>query len=96
MSSVNTGRNSVNIGWSTDQLAEGLVFYSTSPLQTTEHLNSVDVSGNMATADYVFRSSQNVGIANLLPNTTYYYMIYVTNQNGGVSVTWPATFQTTN
>ena len=94
--SVNTGRNSVNIGWSTDQLAEGLVFYSTSPLQTTEHLNSVDVSGNMATADYVFRSSQNVGIPNLQPNTTYYYMIYVTNQNGGVSVTWPATFQTTN
>lgn len=94
--SVNTSRNGVNVSWVTDQSAEGLVFYSTSPLQATESLSSVNVSGSMMASDRIFRNSQLVSIANLLPNTTYYYMIYVANQNGRVSVTWPATFQTTN
>ena len=94
--SVNTNRNGANVSWGTDQLAQGLVFYSTSPLQATESLNSVEVSGSMMATDRTFRNSQTVSLSNLLPNTTYYYMIYVTNQNGGVSVTWPATFQTTN
>jgi len=94
--SVNTSRNGANVNWSTDQQAEGVVFYSTSPLQATETLNSVNVSGSMTATDRIFRNSQTVSISNLQPNTTYYYMIYVANQNGGVSVTWPSTFQTTN
>lgn len=40
--------------------------------------------------------SQNVALSNLQANTTYYYMIYTTDSSGYVSVTWPATFQTTN
>jgi peptidoglycan hydrolase-like protein with peptidoglycan-binding domain len=94
--SVNTSRNGVNVSWGTDQQAQGLVFYSTSPLQATESLNSVEVSGSTMATDRIFRNSQTVSIANLQSNTTYYYMVYVVNQNGGVSVTWPSTFQTTN
>jgi len=37
-----------------------------------------------------------VSLQNLQPNTTYFYLIYTTDQKGNVSVTWPSTFQTTN
>ncbi len=55
--SVNTSRNGANVSWGTDQLAQGLVFYSTSPLQATESLNSVEVSGSMMATDRTFRNS---------------------------------------
>jgi hypothetical protein len=72
------------------------VYYSTSPLVTYERENSVDVSGSTAYTDTNIHTSQNVYLSNLQANSTYYYMIYTTDQNGNVSVTWPQTFQTTN
>lgn len=94
--SVSTSRNSVSVAWNTNTPARGMVYYSTSPLTTYEHENSVDVSGFTAMTDNDQHGSQSVSIQNLQANTTYYYMVYVTGQNGDVSVTWPATFQTTN
>lgn len=94
--SVSTSRNSVAVNWNTDEYAKGIVYYSTSPLVTYERTNSVDVSGNVAMTDESLRTSQNVSIPNLQANTTYYYMIYTTDQQGNVSVTWPAIFQTSN
>jgi peptidoglycan hydrolase-like protein with peptidoglycan-binding domain len=88
--------NSVSVAWNTNEFARGTVYYSTSPLTTYENNNSVNVSGNTAMTDTNFKSSQNVSIAGLSANTTYYYMIYTTDQQGNVSVTWPSTFQTTN
>lgn len=93
---VNTYRNNVTVNWNTNDLAKGVVYYSTSPLVTAEHVNSVDVSGNTAMTDSNLRTSQSVSISNLDANTTYYYMVYTTNQAGNVSVTWPSTFRTTN
>jgi phosphodiesterase/alkaline phosphatase D-like protein len=56
----------------------------------------VNVSGSTAMTDTNFRNAQSVSLQNLQANTTYYYLIYTTDQTGNVSVTWPATFQTTN
>jgi peptidoglycan hydrolase-like protein with peptidoglycan-binding domain len=93
---VSTSRNNANVSWNTNEFAKGVVYYSSSPLVTYEHTNSVDVSGNSAMTDTNFKSSQDVSLQNLQPNTTYYYLIYTTDQKGNVSVTWPGTFQTTN
>lgn len=93
---ISPGRNSAVINWTTDELAKGIVYYSSTPLSTYEHENSVDVSGSTAMSDMNARTSQSVSITNLQPNTMYYYLIYVTDQSGLVSVTWPATFVTTN
>lgn len=93
---VNTNRNNVTVNWTTNEVTKGVVYYSTSPLVTYERENSVDVSGYTAMTDSNFHSAQNVQISNLQANTTYYYLIYTTNQAGIVSVTWPSSFQTTN
>lgn len=93
---TNSSRNSSQISWYTNENAKGVVYYSTSPLTTYEDWNSVTVSGNSVMTDANFHTFQNVNLQNLQPNTTYYYLIYSTNQAGGVSVTWPTTFQTSN
>ena len=94
--STNSSSYTANVAWNTNEFARGVVYYSTSPLVTYEHTNSVDVSGNSVMTDTNYKSSQNVSIQGLSPNTIYYYLIYTTDQQGNVSVTWPATFQTTN
>lgn len=93
---VNTTINGATVNWNTDEQSKGVVYYSTSPLSTYEYENSVTVSGMTAMTDSNFRTTQNVWIQNLQANTTYYYMIYTTDQSGNVSVTVPATFRTTN
>jgi peptidoglycan hydrolase-like protein with peptidoglycan-binding domain len=93
---VSPARNSAIVSWGTNIPAKGVVYYSTSPLSTYEHENSVDVSGVTAMTDSSAKNSQSVLLNNLLPNTTYYYLIYSTAENGAVSVTWPSTFSTTN
>lgn len=96
ISGVIVGVNSqtATIAWNTNELAKGMIYYSTSPLSTYENENSVNVSGSVVSTDMSERTYQNVSIANLQSNTTYYYMIYVTDQSGNVSVTVPSTFQT--
>ncbi len=93
---INPSRNSAVVNWATNTPAQGKVYYSSSPLSTYEYENSVDVSGQVAMTDLNQRNSQNVSLNNLQANTIYYYLIYVTGQNGNVSVTWPATFTTSN
>ncbi len=93
---VTASNTSANISWNTDQMAKGVVYYSNTPLVTNEHLNSVDVSGMTAMTNTTFVTGQNVSLQNLQANTTYFYLVYVTDQAGNVSVTWPATFRTAN
>lgn len=96
---VTTNSSSSNVGWNTNESAKAIVYYSTSPLVTYERENSVDVSGNLVMTgmtDTSVRSSHLVSLSNLQSNTTYYYMIYTTDQSGNVSVTVPSTFRTTN
>jgi peptidoglycan hydrolase-like protein with peptidoglycan-binding domain len=93
---VTTNSSSSNISWNTNESAKGVIYYSTSPLVTYERENSVDVNGNTVMTDASMRTYQNVALSNLQSNTTYYYMIYTTDQSGNVSVTSPSTFRTTN
>ena len=93
---VSTATNTATVNWATNENAKGVVYYSPSPLVITEQTNSAIVSGNTAMTDTNLRSSQSVALSGLQPNTVYYYLIYTTDQNGNVSVTWPSTFQTTN
>ncbi len=93
---VNVSRNSANVVWNTNEATRGTVYYSNTPLTTYENINSVNVSGLTAMTDTNLNTSQNVALSNLQANTTYYYLIYTTDASGNVSVTWPATFQTTN
>ena len=93
---MSPSRNSASVTWNTNELAKGHLYYSTSPLMTVEHLNSVEVSGTVAATDGNLRTSQGVTLQNLQANTTYYYMVYTTDASGNVSVTWPTSFSTTN
>jgi peptidoglycan hydrolase-like protein with peptidoglycan-binding domain len=94
--SIVRNRTDVSVNWNTNESAKGVVYYSTSPLSTYEQMHSVDVTGAVAMTDANSRMVHSVALSNLQPNTTYYYMIYTTDLNGNVSVTWPASFQTTN
>jgi peptidoglycan hydrolase-like protein with peptidoglycan-binding domain len=93
---TNSYSNSANVSWNTNEAARGVVYYSSTPLTTYENTNSVNVSGSSAMTDTNFKTSQNVSIQGLSPSTIYYYMVYTTDQQGNISVTWPGTFQTTN
>jgi peptidoglycan hydrolase-like protein with peptidoglycan-binding domain len=94
--SVSAGANAATVSWSTNELAKGVVYYSNVPLSTYENANSVNVSGSSVMTNNNMVTNQNVAISGLQANTAYYYMIYTTDQSGYVSVTWPATFRTTN
>lgn len=93
---ANRNNTSATISWNTNEPARAVVYYSTSPLTMYERTNAVDVSGNTASTNTNYNTSHNVALANLQSNTVYYYLVYTTDQDGNVSVTWPATFQTTN
>lgn len=94
---VVANRNNASVNWSTsNEVSKGVVYYSTSPLSTYDNETWVQVSGMTAMTDANFRSTQSVALTNLQADTNYYYLIYTTNQMGNVSVTWPATFHTTN
>jgi peptidoglycan hydrolase-like protein with peptidoglycan-binding domain len=94
--SISPAKNNATVSWNTSESATGTVYYSTSPLVTNELDNAVTVSGSTAYTDTNIHTSQSVYLSNLQANTVYYYLIYTTDQNGNVSVTWPKTFQTTN
>lgn len=92
--STNGNANSATISWSTNELAQGLIYYSSSPLSLYENMNSVTVSNALsASTSTNFVSSQSIFLQNLQANTTYYYLIYVTDQNGNVSVYGSSTFR---
>jgi Putative peptidoglycan binding domain/Purple acid Phosphatase, N-terminal domain len=93
---IGLSNNNATVNWNTDELAKGVVYYSTSPLGTYERENSVDITGSSVMTDTSLKFTQNVSIPNLQANTTYYFMIYSTDQAGNVSVTWPSTFHTSN
>jgi len=98
ISNVNVAinRNVPTITWNTDELTKGVVYYSTAPLAAYEVENGVNINSASIMTDANFRSSQSVTIPNLSSNTTYYFMLYTTDQDGNVSVTTQQTFTTSN
>jgi peptidoglycan hydrolase-like protein with peptidoglycan-binding domain len=88
--------NTATISWYTAESSRGVVYYSATPLTTYERPHTVDVSGNTAMMNTGLNNAQNVFISGLTANTVYYYLIYVTDASGNVSITLPSSFQTAN
>lgn len=91
---VTNSSNSANVQWNTNEVAGGIVYYSTSYPSMSEANNDVTISGAVAMTDVSLHMSQNVYISGLQSNTTYYYEIYTKDASGNVQMTWPATFKT--
>jgi peptidoglycan hydrolase-like protein with peptidoglycan-binding domain len=94
---VDESRESATISWKTQDSARGTVHYSTSRLGLTEAdvgEHTVGVSGGTVAGESGFRTAQSVDIDGLDPDTTYHYLVYATDANGNVSITWPSTFRT--
>ncbi len=91
---------SATFSWTTNELANAKVFYNTSPIMMNEgDINSVGFSatnGYSMTNDSIARTSQQVIISNLQPNTKYWYVIVATDLDGNVSLWNPNTTFTTN
>lgn len=92
--------NSVSFNWTTNENATAKIFYYTSPITMNEgDIHSVGfgaTNGWTATNDGVARTTQNVTINGLQPNTTYYYVVVATDSSGNVSVWNPNTTFKTN
>ena len=98
---VSVGRTNATINWSTNDIARGKAYYSTSPIrlnntyeQTGNDFMEPTVSGSLASYDGVARTSQMVTINDLTPNTTYYYLVEVLDASNNVSITTPSSFRT--
>lgn len=90
---------SASFTWTTNENASGKVFYGTSPITMNEgDINSVgfgSTNGFVASNDGLVRTSQQVTVQNLQPNTIYYYVIVSTDLTGNVSIVGPNnTFRT--
>ncbi|MBI5470158.1 peptidoglycan-binding protein [Candidatus Kaiserbacteria bacterium] len=92
---INQATSSATVIWGTNELARGTVYYGTSPLVITELGNGVIVSGTAGADDVNFRTSHNVLVKGLQPNTTYFYLLHAMDPSGNVNITWPSTFRTT-
>lgn len=94
-STLSVGTSTATLHWNTSELAVGRVYYSTAwPTMTENGANDVSVSGNAASFDNLFHTAQDVTVSGLLPNTTYYYVIYGKDASGNAQITWPSTFTT--
>ncbi len=93
---VQYNKTSATISWSTNESAQGQVFYSTAPLAMSEATGPRQqpyVSGSqlIGTAGQINHS---ITLQNLEPNTTYYYLTRAVDSVGNMSMTWPSTFRT--
>jgi hypothetical protein len=91
--------NSATFTWTTNENATTKIFYYTNWITMNEgDINSVGfgaTNGYTAVNDGVARTSQQVTITGLQPNTLYHYVVVATDQSGNVSVWDPnGTFTT--
>ena len=93
---LNRTSSTATLQWNTNELTRNKVYYSTNPLvfyETTAPRTEPVVIGQSINDDIAFQSNfHSLGLVNLTPGTTYYYMIQSVDQNGNVSVTWPQAF----
>lgn len=95
---VSTSNNTASINWNTNRNTSAIVYYSTSFPTMTEAspTTGVTISGSSMLVHSDLRASHSAVISSLIPNTTYYYVIYTRDGSGNENITWPATFQTSN
>ena len=95
---VNPGSSSATLTWNTDEGASGIIYYSGSPLVVTEAnaTMGVNVSGATLLTSTDLRTSHSGTLTGLSANATYYYVVYVRDASGNVSVSPQSTFKTAN
>lgn len=95
--SVQTSTNSATINWTATGYNSGKVFYSTSPIGAISAIGQftapIFIGGTNVSTAYA-NNGQSVTLSNLQSNTTYYYIIQVTDASGNVSVTQQLMFST--
>lgn len=92
---VNTTNSTATINWNTNENSSAVVYYGTNYPSLTEGAN-VSIGGSSTLAHTDLRSSHSATLSSLNSNTTYYYVLYVRDAEGNESISWPATFKTTN
>ena len=96
---VSTGRTSAEINWHTNQASSATIYYSTSRINLTEKTSSSDsisISGSRFLAHSDLQTSHKANLVGLDSDTEYYYVIYVKDDSGNETITWPETFSTNN
>ena len=90
---ISTTSNTATLSWTTNEFASGIIYYSTSPINSTEvsATNATqagwDISANGNTLVLAANATSQSGtITNLQNNTTYYYMIKIMDRSGNVTV----------
>jgi peptidoglycan hydrolase-like protein with peptidoglycan-binding domain len=91
---LDVGSDTAVIEWRMNENARGGVYFDDQQLNAVEGRNSVTTTGEYAPTSDNYSSAQEVTLEDLESGTTYHYMVYVTDENGNVSVTWPSTFRT--
>lgn len=95
---VQVTNSSVSYSWSTNEVTQGQVYWSTSPIIANEATGPNQqpyVSGTLAVDSEGLRTNHNVTITGLQSNTTYYYLVRVADNGGNVTMMWPpASFRT--
>ena len=94
---VQRNRNSATVSWSTNEPANGQVYYDTKMIQSDEatgHGQQPYISGVSAPNSSGAGYSQSVTIQNLQPNTIYYYLIRSIDNSGNITLILPSFFQT--
>ncbi len=87
---------SATFTWTTNEPAQGQVYYDTSALRADEatgprqlpYVSGSYVAGVSGQLNHV------ITISNLQPNTLYYYLVRATDNSGNMSMIWPSTFHT--
>ncbi len=92
-------QTTATVGWNTNTLTHGQVFFSTSPIQTNEATGVYQIpyiGGNGANTnnDANVGGSHSVQLTGLQPNTFYYYIARSIDQSGNVTMSEPMSFQT--
>jgi hypothetical protein len=96
--SVSTDKTAAMFNWNTSEPSSAIIYYSPSPLVMMEGGagSDVSVSGQTLLVHSDMRSSHSGTVSGLQQNTTYYYVLYVRDSSGNVTVTQMSTFKTAN
>jgi len=96
-SAVQQTNTTATFTWMSNELTEGQVYWSTSPLQFDEATGPKQqpyVSGTLALDAGGMQNAHSVTVSNLQANTLYYYLIRGVDSGGNVTMIWPSSFRT--
>jgi peptidoglycan hydrolase-like protein with peptidoglycan-binding domain len=95
--SVQFGRTTATVSWSTNELTKGQVFFDLEGVRADEATGPGQqpyISGTLV-ADNTMSTNHTVTLSGLQANTTYFYVVRAIDSDSNISITWPpASFRT--